>query len=223
MTTKAAEHNKKKRLKWLAEGKCGRCGKENDRPHLTSCTQCYAYSQELRSRKVAKGVCWQCQKPVVPGKKQCVLCKKASAAYKKNRVIKGQCVNCGKPRDFHTNTCKECTDKFEASRIARDLRLKQEVMDNYGGKCACCGTDKLVVLTIDHLADNGAEHRKNSKVGTGGKFYRWLRKSKYPEGYQVLCFSCNSAKYILKRMPTPSDVLPTATVEYASIDLTMAA
>jgi hypothetical protein len=28
----------------------------------------------------------------------------------------------------------------------------------------------------------------------GVRFYSWLRRNNYPEGYQVLCFNCNIAK-----------------------------
>lgn len=60
-------------------------------------------------------------------------------------------------------------------------------------RCSCCGETAIEFLTIDHTAQNGAEHRKilpvNSRTGYG--FYCWLKKNGFPEGYGVLCLNCN--------------------------------
>lgn len=85
---------------------------------------------------------------------------------------------------------------------ARSRQLAQEiravVMREYGGKCTCCGETILAFLTIDHVNNNGAEHRRQlgKPRNYGGiTFYRWLRAQGYPKlGYQVLCFNCNCAK-----------------------------
>lgn len=74
-------------------------------------------------------------------------------------------------------------------------QYKRLAMDAYGGQCACCGVSDLVFLTLDHLADNGAAHRRelgSNSIGSG--IYRWIIKQGFPEGYQVLCFNCNWAK-----------------------------
>ena len=76
-------------------------------------------------------------------------------------------------------------------------KLKAEVLGHYGGKCACCGEAELMFLTIDHVDDNGADHRREVGDGTGfcgAEFYRWLRANDYPEGFQVLCANCNCGK-----------------------------
>jgi hypothetical protein len=82
-----------------------------------------------------------------------------------------------------------------------NLKLKRLVMDAYGGVCACCGEAELVFLTIDHIDDNGAEHRRemaaerNSNYSqAGARTYRWLRDHDFPDGYQVLCANCNCGK-----------------------------
>jgi hypothetical protein len=69
-------------------------------------------------------------------------------------------------------------------------------MDAYGGHCACCGETELVFLSLDHLNDNGAEHRRQLREEgiNGNGLYRRLRQLDYPSGYQVLCFNCNWAK-----------------------------
>lgn len=98
----------------------------------------------------------------------------------------------------------------------RDKRiaLKMAAFDAYGGRfCACCGENIPDFLTIDHIHNDGAEHRKKiekdptarmyrrlpsadkpSGRGSGGTMYEWLKRNGYPPGFQVLCFNCNWSK-----------------------------
>jgi hypothetical protein len=96
----------------------------------------------------------------------------------------------------------ENLDKFRAYNKKSSLKLKRQVMDAYGGSCACCGETELVFLTIDHVNDDGAEHRRQiaAEKGTdwlqgGRETYRWLRDNGFPEGFQVLCANCNCGRY----------------------------
>jgi hypothetical protein len=95
----------------------------------------------------------------------------------------------------------ENLDKFKEYNRKSGLKLKREVMDAYGGACVCCGETELVFLTIDHVNDDGAEHRREiaAEKGTnwaqaGRNTYRWLRDNGFPEGFQVLCANCNCGK-----------------------------
>jgi hypothetical protein len=71
------------------------------------------------------------------------------------------------------------------------------VFEAYGGyKCNCCGENEPMFLSIDHIDNDGANERKSGKYcGSGTGFYQWLRKSKFPLGYQVLCMNCNTGKH----------------------------
>jgi len=83
----------------------------------------------------------------------------------------------------------------------RYKNLKDAVFAAYGGyRCACCGETEPLFLGIDHIENNGAEHRKSIFKGdyrsaTGIFMYRWLKKSGFPPGYQVLCANCNHGKH----------------------------
>jgi RNA polymerase-binding transcription factor DksA len=74
--------------------------------------------------------------------------------------------------------------------------LRAAVFGHYGCCCACCGI--TADLTIDHVDGTGAQHRQElfgKPRGVGGvRFYKWLVEQEFPEGYQVLCRSCNSSK-----------------------------
>jgi hypothetical protein len=71
--------------------------------------------------------------------------------------------------------------------------IKMDALNAYGGpKCVCCGETLFEGLAIDHIAGDGAEHRRKTKTTSG--MYHWLKKNGYPPGFQVLCATCNVAK-----------------------------
>lgn len=112
----------------------------------------------------------------------------------------GLCRSCNKPIakgnnfycTYHWETGKERGRKNSKLQIKR---VKNECIEAYGGKCACCGEVVKEFLTIDHEGGNGNEHRKSLfKYNVGGlHMYRWLKKNNFPSGYRVLCMNCNWA------------------------------
>jgi NMD protein affecting ribosome stability and mRNA decay len=67
---------KKRRERLLAEGKCPRCGRENDNPGRVSCKACALKNRQYYHRthvwKVKPaGVCRWCDQPVMEGSKLC--------------------------------------------------------------------------------------------------------------------------------------------------------
>jgi hypothetical protein len=74
----------------------------------------------------------------------------------------------------------------------RHLKLKTEIMEAYGGPaCMWCGDEDIISLTIDHINNDGARHRREIKSKT---IYKWLKKNNFPAGFQVLCCNCNHCK-----------------------------
>lgn len=88
------------------------------------------------------------------------------------------------------------------------LRLKIAAFEAYGGsRCQCCGENNPAFLTLDHIANDGADHRRyingvrgqNTKhhgYSSGRNFYQLLKKQGYPPGVRVLCFNCNCGRYV---------------------------
>lgn len=75
------------------------------------------------------------------------------------------------------------------------IQRKNKVFEAYGGaKCNCCGETERYFLTIDHINNDGAEHRKTFKKGEKN-IYTWLYKHNFPTGFQILCMNCNFGKY----------------------------
>jgi hypothetical protein len=73
--------------------------------------------------------------------------------------------------------------------------VKEQVYLAYGGYvCACCGETEKLFLSIDHVANNGAAHKREFKLRTSTEVYFWLRKMNFPPGFQVLCMNCQWGK-----------------------------
>ena len=84
--------------------------------------------------------------------------------------------------------------RYNQSQRESNHRFKDEVINEYGGKCVCCGETRKEFLSIDHIDGDGSKHRKEIGARTSDEFYRWLKQNNYPEGFQVLCFNCNCGK-----------------------------
>ncbi len=109
--------------------------------------------------------------------------------------------------DGHRPYCKTCdrkkNEEWKATHPERikkydalwRRRLKQEVVEAYGSKCACCGETEPWFLTIDHVNNDGKEHRLALNTKGGSHFYGWLKRQGFPQDrFQLLCYNCNCAK-----------------------------
>ena len=144
------------------------------------CKKCAIEKNNTRAKQLrASGICVDCQAPAEPGSSRCTACKGTHRAR------------------YHANAAKH-----QSTAKERRQRLKLAAMHAYGGpSCACCGTEHMEFLTIDHADGKGAEHRrqlqqeagwsyKNASM-CGSHFYQWLQRHGYPPGFRVLCFNCN--------------------------------
>ncbi len=88
--------------------------------------------------------------------------------------------------------CYNCNCQHDMLSNNKRVNLKKDIYDRYGGQCINCGCHDYKFLTIDHIDNNGAKHRKE----IGSDIYNWLKKNNYPkENFQILCFNCNYLKY----------------------------
>lgn len=133
----------------------------------------------------------------------------ARRELKARRREEKSCLDCGDARDTEFVRCEEClanrrlrnkqkTAKPSTAIYQKEWKrqLKAEVIAAYGNKCACCTLADVRFLSIDHIANDGANHRRKNKLTAGTSTYAWLRKNNYPAGFQVLCFNCNFAKQL---------------------------
>jgi len=136
-----------------------------------------------RARKIKIGECIRCKNRARPGK---TLCSK-HAKYQ---------------HDVYRNDYERNPEKhLAAGKFQRD-RLRREVIEHYGGKCACCGEKQFEFLTIDHTNGEASVQRaKTGKEPSGSRLYQYLKRNGLPEGYRVLCSNCNMAMSIHGQCP----------------------
>jgi hypothetical protein len=108
---------------------------------------------------------------------------------------------------YNQNKYQKHKQNIRAKQKQYEINNKQKIIQEYGGKCVCCGENRFEFLTIDHINNDGAIERKNTNQGTGGKLYRWLIKNNYPKNnYQLLCYNCNCAKGFFGYCPHQKDL-----------------
>lgn len=98
--------------------------------------------------------------------------------------------------------CWDCTkERNRKTQKARHEQRRRNAIDTYGGQCACCGESDIRFLAIDHVNEDGSNHRKEIKASGSTTTYRWLESNNYPAGFQVLCHNCNYAKHVYGTCP----------------------
>lgn len=90
--------------------------------------------------------------------------------------------------------------RFNARRREYCMGIKRKAFEALGGQCACCCEAQFEFLQIDHINNDGAEHRKRLGIKLGVRS-RDCTQLIYLEiidgnidGLQVLCANCNWGK-----------------------------
>ncbi len=120
------------------------------------------------------------------------LCAAAYARWRRARP--DHCSYCG----GHITPDRPATDRksHDACLATRRLYwhdLQRQVIDGYGGCCACCGEARYLFLSVDHVDGNGAQHRKELGYGNRRLLLQIIAAG-FPPEYQVLCFNCNCGR-----------------------------
>ena len=117
-------------------------------------------------------------------------------------------------RTRRDNFTQEELDKERERGRQNVYNLKFEIVKHYtNGTMRCTnpgcevpgGTKDIRALCIDHINGGGKKHAEELKKN-GINFYAWLKKQKYPSGFQVLCQNCN----IIKKVANKEDYRATA-------------
>lgn len=115
----------------------------------------------------------------------CKYCNNDLEGIRSNRCIKR-----------NNKICKSC---YNANTNKSNLEIKVKCFELYNSKCKCCGESIIEFLTIDHVNNDGAKHRKEDNSITGTKIYNQILKGILnKEDYQILCFNCNLSKFKYK-------------------------
>ena len=203
------EQIKQRYWRRIGAGNCGACGKYPVRPGLTSCERC---SERYKA--------WSKKNSELLNKKRVEWVDKNRDRYREQHRIhaakvyhakreKGLCIRCGlvPPRDGRIE-CADCQVKNSVIRRGYATRKHQKrraiVLAGYGGTCACCRESTPQFLTLDHVNNDGAAHRKelnNGDTRNNARVYDDAIRRGFPSDLQLLCWNCNCAKAFYGECP----------------------
>lgn len=83
-----------------------------------------------------------------------------------------------------------CAERRKSDHRSRQ-KTKYIVLEHYGAKCNCCGEAEIHFLTVDHINNDGAAHRRTMNHANQ---WLWLVRNNFPPGFQILCMNCNFGK-----------------------------
>ena len=113
--------------------------------------------------------------------------------------------NAQKKRGHDNGLCRKHSSREQSRKNAIKYRQrdKNKLHKLLGGACVCCGEKDSMYLEIDHVHNDGGDHRRqiNKKyvpddircTSTHPRHYlNYLKEN--PNGLQLLCSNCNRAK-----------------------------
>lgn len=114
-----------------------------------------------------------------------------------------------KKREYYLKNKDRIKPRVRESGYLKRIENKLLVLTRYGknGQLLCCWPDCPItdvdMLSIDHIENNGAHHRKNMtgdpSYGAGAPFYSRLIREEFPEGYQTLCLNHQFKKELMRK------------------------
>jgi hypothetical protein len=115
-------------------------------------------------------------------------------SYSTRMKAEGRCVSCGAPA-VTASHCAIHAEQTNRNARAKHARLRDEAIEAFGGRCACCGETDRAFLTIDHVEGGGTRERK-LRNAFGRMLYRELKRLGYPTSFRLLCMNCNFGRHL---------------------------
>lgn len=135
---------------------------------------------------------------------QCLVIKTLDSFYNSPRSKQGvaakckDCCNENRRNFFATNPDAVAEERLRQKGYRNSV--KDKVFEHYGQHCVCCGESERTFLTLDHINNDGAEHRRqlsaqsNARLTSPDKVWRNVIKDNFPNTFQILCYNCNCGK-----------------------------
>ena len=161
-----------------------------------------------RKKRLATGLCQDCGVDKEDkGRPTCERCRglrrKAQIRKRETRNKKGCCANCNEtmPFDREATLCVSCMGKVSERSRLRRKKIRQGVVEMYGGSCEECGEDHPATLSLHHVNGDGNKHRRELGIKSQASITIWrhvynAHKNGGGVGYalQLLCFNCHAKK-----------------------------
>lgn len=127
-----------------------------------------------------------------------------------------KCHRAKPPSEFYVNVARRdglsprCVDCSRAANVETNAKLRQRILDHFGGRCQTCGFDDPRALQVDHVNGGGSiERRVTSPLRMAGKIL-----ADDGSTYQLLCANCHAIKTSdAKRVNRRTRKIPTEQLE----------
>ena len=132
----------------------------------------------------AHGLCFSCYN------QQRTNSVKATCHPERPHLANGLCATCSSKARYDRDPETARRQQRESGKRIRE-RIRAEMVEAYGGQCACprCPETNPAFLTLEHINGGGRAHRKLK----GSHVYADLRRQGWPkEGFTLLCWNCNA-------------------------------
>lgn len=178
MTTKETKAQRKRNLyaQRVEAGICCKCGQAKAVDNYRHCQPCLDYIKSIKSQP------------------KCKETQKNTRKTRKDEMAAiGLCYRCKEPIKIVEGNiqCLTCNEY----QVDRRIQIREFVYTAYGNKCACppCGEIRWQFLTLDHVNDDGAEHRKQ-EPNTSKALVEWAYKNGCPPSLRLHCWNCNNGR-----------------------------
>lgn len=132
-------------------------------------------------------------------------------AIKRERHLNPRCRLCGlrfakasKPKRTKEELAAYQKNYYQSNKAKLDAYSNEwreakrlEMIEQAGGKCVECGVDDPIVLDFDHINNDGAEHRKQTKRTNVVNIL--AKHGLDASRFQLLCKNCNWKKEYWRR------------------------
>lgn len=147
-------------------------------------------------------ICRVCKKDTEQRIKGANICRLCYAAYMRSYNAKNREKVCALKRAYQQEQKKNPEWVAKVRKKGREYwqNMRHKIILAYGGyRCNCCGETEPSFLSIDHVNNDGAAHRRSLGYAGNGKggssrTLKWIRDNNYPPGFQVLCMNCQFGK-----------------------------
>ena len=186
------EYHKRRISERLMAGLCTRCSTppNSAMPGHQCCEECVTRERALKRGNPKFASALKERRDRWRSQGICVTC-----GNKRSAEGKALCDPCAeRQRKYYEKQYAASSEPFKKRGQLYKVRLFEKVVAGYGGKCACpdCPESNVAFLTIDHVNDDGAAHRK---IVSSNTIYRQVIKEDFPPRYRLLCFNCNMGRY----------------------------
>lgn len=95
----------------------------------------------------------------------------------------------------HAKSVREYWDNYyrvsgyKEKRNAQNTKARTNFIEMYGGKCSCCGENRVEFLTLEHVHGQVGKRREVSYTA-----YRKAVAKYDPSKYDLLCMNCNFSR-----------------------------